>query len=228
MSERQRWLESDDVDDEIRTLLRAAPVPRAMTGAERARSARSLARIAALPAAAGTLFWVKNVALAGVLGAMGGLAVSGAVVLADRPEPASPAIPAALPAPRAPEPPATAVASAPPPPAEPEPAVAPRRPPPSVASSPRTADSLAEETAKLERARRALGSDPGGALALLDEHAAAFPSGKLGAERELLAIDALVRLGRRDEARVRARAMLARSPGGLYAERLEKMFGGAP
>lgn len=229
MSEMRRWLESDDVDEEIRTLLGAAPVPRAMTAAERARSARSLARIAALPAAAGTLFWVKNVALAGVLGALGGLAVSGAAVLAARPAPVTPAQPPARPAPAEPLPRPAAAASSSPPSREIEPAAPPRRSPPPAPSAPRTTrDSLAEEAAQLERARRALASDPAGALALLSEHAAAFPSGKLGAERELLAIDALVRLGRRDEARARARVMLARSPGGLYAARLEKMFGGAP
>jgi hypothetical protein len=92
--------------------------------------------------------------------------------------------------------------------------------------SPRAPDSLAEEAALLERARGALASSPGEALARTEEHAARFPSGKLGMERELVAIDALRRLGRRAEARTRAESLLERAHGGLYEPRLRQLLDG--
>ncbi|MDH5493399.1 MAG: hypothetical protein OEY14_15710, partial [Myxococcales bacterium] len=54
------------------------------------------------------------------------------------------------------------------------------------------------------------------------EHRERFPQGQLGAERELIAIEALVGLGRDAEARRRARA-LGRE--GLYRERIEALVG---
>src|SRR5262249_8668637 len=70
--------------------------------------------------------------------------------------------------------------------------------PSSTSSAPPDAevDMLAQEVALLDRARAALASSPAQALALADEHAARFPHGKLGMEREMVAIDALRRLGR--------------------------------
>jgi hypothetical protein len=71
-------------------------------------------------------------------------------------------------------------------------------------------------------------SDPGGALALLSAHERAFPRGGLVLERELLAVDALLRLGRRADAEARARSLRARAPGSLYTRRLEHLLGSAP
>jgi hypothetical protein len=85
-------------------------------------------------------------------------------------------------------------------------------------------DSLAAEANSLEQARRALGADPARALALLNRAEREFPKGKLADERELLVIQALSRLGRSGEARARTAAMLGRSKGGLYQERLERML----
>lgn len=82
------------------------------------------------------------------------------------------------------------------------------------------ADALLEEAQSLERVRARLGGDPAGALAALADHQRRFPRGQLGAEREYLTIDALSRLGRRDEARARARAFLARYPSSPYAVKL--------
>jgi hypothetical protein len=76
----------------------------------------------------------------------------------------------------------------------------------------------------LERARQLLSSSPGQALAVLTDHERSFPQGTLGPEREILAVDALVRLGRRNEAERRGRALLARSPGSLYEERLARIL----
>lgn len=224
----KRWLEDEHIDDDLRQLLRAAPVPRAMTNEERARSARALRTITALPVAAGLMFWIKNVALAGVLGAAGGLVVSGAVVLAtdsQRPTAAPPAV-----VPRSPEPVAAPAPSAAPPTVTAARVDEPKRTPvtsvpvPSASAEPEPDDSLALETKRLEAVRSVVASDPNRALQLLAAHAVEFPRGKLAGERELLAIDALGRAGRKPEARSRAEAMLNRQPNGLYAERLRRML----
>jgi hypothetical protein len=59
---------------------------------------------------------------------------------------------------------------------------------------------------------------------LTETHAVRFPAGKLGMEREMVAIDALRRLGRAGEARARAEAMLGRAQGSLYEERVRKLL----
>jgi hypothetical protein len=78
----------------------------------------------------------------------------------------------------------------------------------------------------LEMARGALASSPAEALAIADEHAVRFPRGQLGAEREFIAIDALMRLGRTGEAARRAEPRLRQAPGSLYARRLRQLLGG--
>jgi hypothetical protein len=85
--------------------------------------------------------------------------------------------------------------------------------------------SIAEEARLLERARAALAVDPAGALRITEEHARKHPMAQLSAERELIAIDALMRLGRRDEALRRAAPGLARAPNSLYAKRLRPLLG---
>jgi hypothetical protein len=63
----------------------------------------------------------------------------------------------------------------------------------------------------LEGARAKLDRDPAGALRMLDAHARAFPSGSLGLERELIAVDALRRLHRFSLARARGEALAVRA-----------------
>jgi hypothetical protein len=75
----------------------------------------------------------------------------------------------------------------------------------------------------LQRAQDALGSAPSQALDLVNRHAARFPGAALGQEREVLAIDALVRLGRVSEARARAAAFAARFPASAHLHRLEAL-----
>jgi hypothetical protein len=87
-------------------------------------------------------------------------------------------------------------------------------------------DPLTREAAMLEAARAMLERDPAGALARLDLHAATFPSGGLALERELLAVDALERLGRYREAQTRGTALLERSPGSIYEERVKSLLDG--
>jgi hypothetical protein len=89
-------------------------------------------------------------------------------------------------------------------------------------------DSLARETALLGEAGALIGKSPSEALARLDEHRKAFPQGKLGIEREVLTIDALLRLRRNAEARARGEALLARPNGSIYAERVRSMLSTSP
>ncbi|MCA9623611.1 MAG: hypothetical protein KC731_31535, partial [Myxococcales bacterium] len=81
------------------------------------------------------------------------------------------------------------------------------------------------ESAILAEAQRSLASDPARALALCDEHARSHPRGSLGQEREMIAIDALQRLGRTAEARARAAAFRARHPTSGHNRRLDVLLG---
>lgn len=65
------------------------------------------------------------------------------------------------------------------------------------------------------------GGDPERALALLDEHAAAFPRSDLEPERSAERVFALCRAGRNDEARNAASAFLRAHPTGPLAERVK-------
>jgi hypothetical protein len=76
----------------------------------------------------------------------------------------------------------------------------------------------------LRRARRALASEPAAALSLAAEHEAAHPRGALALEREVVAIDALLRLGRTADAEARRAALDARYPNTLYRERIDHLF----
>jgi hypothetical protein len=81
------------------------------------------------------------------------------------------------------------------------------------------------EGALLLRARQELSSDPSDALALTQEHARRFPSGTLVQEREVLAIEALARLGRSSDARHRLDAFRARFPQSQHIARLAALVG---
>jgi hypothetical protein len=75
---------------------------------------------------------------------------------------------------------------------------------------------LNTERLLVEAAQSALArGQAGAALEHAAEHAQQFPQGRLAAEREALAIRALLRLGRVDAARQRAEAFDARWPGSL-------------
>jgi hypothetical protein len=62
------------------------------------------------------------------------------------------------------------------------------------------------------------------ALQIAAEHAQRFPRAKLAAERALIQIEALHRLGRDAEARALAQR-ISGSAGGLYAERIKQLLG---
>ncbi|MFO0560089.1 MAG: hypothetical protein U0269_18890 [Polyangiales bacterium] len=84
------------------------------------------------------------------------------------------------------------------------------------------------ETAALEQVFTVVASDPSRAMSMLDAFDREFPRGRLRDEREFLGVLALDRLGRHDEARTRARALLQRSPSGIYAPRLRRLLEQAP
>jgi hypothetical protein len=73
----------------------------------------------------------------------------------------------------------------------------------------------------LTRARRVVSSAPGRALELASEHARDYPTGAFMQEREVLAIDALQRLGRRAEAVGRAQRFRAAYPTSTYLPRIQ-------
>ncbi|WP_437963660.1 hypothetical protein WMF04_28500 [Sorangium sp. So ce260] len=88
----------------------------------------------------------------------------------------------------------------------------------------RERDELLQEAGRLAEIRAALARSPEAPLALLDEHRAEFPRGRLAAERELIAIDALLRRGRADHARARAEAFLAQFPSSPHAGRVQRLI----
>lgn len=140
--------------------------------------------------------------------------------------------------------PAAPIAMAPPPPAS---SLAPETPPPSPTALPTASlsvpsahasaraapsssgSSLQAERALLDDARSALGShDAAAALTLLADHDRRFPRGQLGEEREALAIQALVMLGRNDEARARAAHFRATSPNSLFLPAVDAALASIP
>ncbi|MEZ4300883.1 MAG: hypothetical protein R3B70_38470 [Polyangiaceae bacterium] len=64
----------------------------------------------------------------------------------------------------------------------------------------------------LRRAREKVASSPAEALAMIDAHPTLYPDSRLGQERELTAIFALAALGKKTEARARARLFLTLFP----------------
>jgi RNA polymerase sigma-70 factor (ECF subfamily) len=130
-------------------------------------------------------------------------------------------------------PPAPATAPAP----APAPALAPA-PAPATALAPATATGSAtasapapltplpvSEVVLLEGAQDALARNPALALADCDDLARRFPHGLLDQEREVVAIDALVRLGRHDDANARAAKFAVAHPGSTHQRRIDAILG---
>lgn len=121
----------------------------------------------------------------------------------------------------------------PPPPSEPatnvSPPATPSSPEPEAAAPPsvKRAEKPAvraggpSEAELLERARRLLGSNPSGALELAQQHRARFRGGVLAQEREVIAIEALRKLGRQAEADARAEAFERSFPNSAHRRKLE-------
>jgi len=84
--------------------------------------------------------------------------------------------------------------------------------------------SIADEARLLEKARALMATDAAQALDVANAHERLYPTGQLSAEREFIAVDALMRLGRRTEAEQRAEPRLRQFPNSLYAKRLRKLL----
>jgi len=238
----------DEGPDPLRALLRNAPRTRSMSVDEHARTRARVGRFAAsLAVGAGSLAWFQGAAIGAGLGLLAVGAAEELPALLSPPSSIAPAAirsspgglgsksplsarpaPAVSPPPPPAEPPSSPASSAaiePPSPRSVRPAA---EPVPKAAEPLSETDSLAQEAALLERARAALGPTPAAALELTEVHASRFPRGKLGMERELIALEALRRLGRAEEARTRGEALLARAKGGLYEARIRQLVSGAP
>lgn len=214
-------LREGDGDPELRALLRARPALVELPAEVRARSRERVRALSALPVAAGLLTWVQHAALGAALGVVV-VAAAQAPRLLSRTKPEF-----SQPTPAAPVEVAKTTKSAPVAAAAPTAAAVaetreatPTQVPVAAFSAPEKSD-LDAELALLHRAKHALARDPAAALATLERHRTEFVGSSLWAEREILAITALVRLGRRAEAEGRAESLRQRIPGSLYATRLD-------
>ena len=98
-------------------------------------------------------------------------------------------------------------------------------PKPARPTEKKTAEGAALEEDLLERATRALATDPQKALSLMEQHRATFPSGRLTQERDVIIIQALAKLGRLDAAQAMAKRFLAEHPDSPYAKDVLNMAG---
>jgi hypothetical protein len=87
-----------------------------------------------------------------------------------------------------------------------------------------TRDDETEELRLLARAQRALALDPAFALTLAHEHQRRFPGGSMDQEREVIAVNALLNLGRAGEARERAERFARDHAGSAYATRMQSIL----
>jgi hypothetical protein len=103
-------------------------------------------------------------------------------------------------------------------------AVASRSIPTTASTAPPVAPPVATDSGQelrlLARAHRIAADEPAVALALADEHARRFPAGLMDQEREMIAVTALVKLGRIAEARQRAERFAREHAGSAYLERM--------
>ena len=81
-----------------------------------------------------------------------------------------------------------------------------------------------DEPQLIERARKALATDPRRALLLGQEHQRRFPAGALGVERDVIVLEALARTGQTGEARRRALAFEAKYPSSIHLPRVRALL----
>ncbi|HYP91178.1 MAG TPA: hypothetical protein VEQ59_23595 [Polyangiaceae bacterium] len=232
MNAPRRWIDDAEADEELRELLRGTPRAVPLDPLTRRRLGAKLARASALPAAAAGWLFVKSAAAAlGVVLGTGAIAVSAGVLEWQPREaveaPAQSATAPLLPK-RAASPAPARVEAAAPPVTEPPPTLNPTPSLPSAPAVSAAAGTLSAEAALLEQARGQMRSAPSRALARAAEHARRFPRGQLAAERTLIQIEALHRLGRDDEARTLSRGLLVGESRRLYAERISRLLGALP
>jgi hypothetical protein len=220
MSEPIRLLDDPNASPEAASLLRSLSAPVAPSPAKQAELAQHLATLTkpALVAtgATSTALWVKTALVAGALGVA---ATWGVLSLRHTASPALP-VASALPAPPLAPEPAPAVAELPSVAGTAEPTA---REAPVVTGHSKLAvrDTLADEEALLEQARRLAGSSPSRALGLLQQYQRRFPAGQLSAERMFLSVDVLTRLGNTQAARSQADALIRAFPTSVYASQVK-------
>ena len=212
-------------------LLRAARAPRPMPADVRARSAARVAAFAATPLAVGavakwwsgkTIAWLLGFGVLGAavgIGAYGMRGGSGGVVY-ESPQTGGAGTGASASASASAGAGASASAGA----GAGAGASASSSPSPTLAAPKPSADTLAEENALLDPIRGKLDADPSGVLVAADAHRKKFPAGQLAADREYLAVRALKKLGRGDDAKKRGEAFLARYPNSPYAMYVRKLI----
>jgi hypothetical protein len=204
---------ASDVPDELRDLFRSAIKPEPLTPSAQVTLGRRVAEIGAGPPP-GLFRWLPWLLIGGTVA----LAGTTAVRWRDRAPRPSGALPPPVVAPRA-EPPFA------PPPSRPEaPARADGARTPASPTRGQGEDALVGEARLLNEAHRALAADAKRALALAQEHARRYPRGQLAAERELIEIQALVKLGRRRDAETRAQTLRRTAPNSIYDERLDEIL----
>ena len=91
---------------------------------------------------------------------------------------------------------------------------------PAAATTKTASSDLTEETRLLTEAQHALASNPGAALRLCDQHRAKFGAGVLSQERDAVVVEALVKQGRRTEAKRAAAAFARNYPGSSHLRRI--------
>jgi hypothetical protein len=227
-----RWTEGAELPDPLRHLLEASRSEQG-TREQVAVLAQSLARVLGPRAGVGDVPLAAPSAplrargrwLSGVIGGAATLAglwwafangptplpaptPSVPSLVAQAPPEPSPAAPAVAPSPPVPEPAAVAEAR----PDDAMPLTVPRKP----------GRSRPTEAELLERAQAALRAEPARALALTREHRRRYPAGALVQEREVIAIEALRRLGRDRAASHEADVFGERYPGSVHHNRLEQ------
>ncbi|RYZ07613.1 MAG: hypothetical protein EOO73_11595 [Myxococcales bacterium] len=118
------------------------------------------------------------------------------------------------------------IASAlPAPEAEPEPAPEARSlPAVPERQKPRESPTAWDEPQLIERARKALVTDPKRALTLTQEYQRRYPNGALRVEREVIALEALARTGQLAEARRLALAFQAKHPTSIHLPRVRSLL----
>jgi hypothetical protein len=205
-------------------LLPPMPPPPPPAGAAQA------AKLGAALAGAKGLALVKGSVLAVAAAAILAGAGAGALYVAQTETP-KPAVSGVLPAePLAKSPSSTIVVTAPSADLVPLPSSVP--PVPSAHSKPTSPMASAQEVADpaleaplLRSAQDALRTNPSETLAKTQEHARKYPRGLLVQEREVMAIEALLKLGRRDEAASRAERFSRSFPGSTHQRRIDALLG---
>ncbi|WP_146648570.1 hypothetical protein [Labilithrix luteola] len=92
-------------------------------------------------------------------------------------------------------------------------------------TTPKVEEPSESEGSFLRRTQSTLVSDPARALAMTRDHSSLYPRGVLLQERDVIAIDALARLGRLAEARTRAAEFRAQYPKSAHLARIQTILG---